>query len=82
MRKLLLGLFIFVASMVSLAETNVKVLYINTMGNILWSSISKKIEDNINEFLLINNNVDIKNIDIEKTEEDIYLVIITYKISL
>lgn len=82
MRKLLLGLFIFVASIVSLAETNVKVLYINTMGNILWSSISKKIEDNINEFLLINNNVDIKNIDIEKTEEDIYLVIITYKISL
>lgn len=79
MRKLLLSLFIFVVSMVSLAETNVKVLYINTMGNILWSSMSKKIEDKINEFLLINNNVDIKNIDIEKTEEDMYLVIITYK---
>lgn len=79
MRKLLLSLFIFITSMVSLAETNVKVLYINTMGNILWSSMSKKIEDKINEFLLINNNVDIKNIDIEKTEEDMYLVIITYK---
>lgn len=79
MRKLLLSLFIFVVSMVSLAETNVKVLYINTMGNILWSSMSKKIEDKINEFLLINNNVDIKNIDIEKTEENMYLVIITYK---
>lgn len=79
MRKLLLSLFIFIVSMVSLAETNVKVLYISTMGNILWSSMSKKIEDKINEFLLINNNVDIKNIDIEKTEEDIYLVIITYK---
>lgn len=79
MRKLLLSLFIFIVSIVSLAETNVKVLYISTMGNILWSSMSKKIEDKINEFLLINNNVDIKNIDIEKTEEDIYLVIITYK---
>ncbi len=79
MRKLLLSLFIFIVSMVSLAETNVKVLYISTMGNILWSSMSKKIEDRINEFLLINNNIDIKNIDIEKTEEDIYLVIITYK---
>lgn len=78
MRKLLLCIFIFILSTISFAQPKVKVLYTKPIGCVFWSSIAEKIEKNINEFLL-NNDIDIKNIDIEKTDDDVYLIIITYE---